>query len=231
MSKHLERRFSTSQIEIRQAVTGIVTVRGLAAAYNHEAHGEVIRSSAFTKTLAESDDVRLLVNHDGVPLARTKSGTLRLTSDDVGLWIEADLDPSNPTARELISAMERGDIDQMSFAFLPIKDQRDAAGVRNILEARLFDVSIVTFPWYDVTSVELLSAPAVELCLRSLSDEDRAAVLANIADVAPETRDEAEPEPVADEPAEPVEDPQIEEARAADRLLEARRLLGFDPAA
>lgn len=231
MSKNIERRFSTSQIEIRQADNGVVTVRGMAAVYDYQAHGEVIRSSAFTKTLAESDDVRLLVNHDGVPLARTKSGTLRLSSDDVGLWIDADLDPSNPTARELISAMERGDIDQMSFAFLPIKDQRDAAGVRNILEARLFDVSIVTFPWYDATSVELLSAPAVELCLRSLSDEDRAAVIASVAGTAPEARADTEPEPTADEPVEPVEDPQIEEARAADRLLEARRLLGLDPAA
>jgi uncharacterized protein len=228
MSKHIERRFSTSQIEIRQSPDGIVTVRGLAAAYDYPAHGEVIRSSAFTKTLAESDDVRLLVNHDGVPLARTKSGTLRLSSDDTGLWIEADLDPTNPTARELISAMERGDIDQMSFAFQMVKEKRDADGLRNILEARLFDVSIVTFPWYDITSVELLSAPAVEMCLRSLSAEDRAAIIANVADVAPDAADDIEPEPA---PAEPVEDPQIEAARAADRLLEARKLLGLDPAA
>lgn len=228
MSKHIERRFSTSQIEIRQSPDGIVTVRGLAAAYDYPAHGEVIRSSAFTKTLAESDDVRLLVNHDGVPLARTKSGTLRLSSDDTGLWIEADLDPTNPTARELISAMERGDIDQMSFAFQMVKEKRDADGLRNILEARLFDVSIVTFPWYDITSVELLSAPAVEMCLRSLSAEERATIIANVADVAPGAADDIEPD---EAPAEPVEDPQIESARAADRLLEARRLLGLDPAA
>jgi HK97 family phage prohead protease len=52
------------------------TLRGYAAVFDSVSHDEVVRSSAFNKTLAERDDVRLLVNHDGVPLARTKSGTL-----------------------------------------------------------------------------------------------------------------------------------------------------------
>jgi HK97 family phage prohead protease len=95
---------------------------------------EVIRSGAFTKTLAEKDDVRLLLNHDGLPLARTKSGTLTLTEvmsgkDDpqgrgqTGLWVEADMDPRSSLATDVKLAMERGDLDEMSFAFQVIRQE------------------------------------------------------------------------------------------------------------
>ena len=78
---------------------------------------ETIKQGAFKKTLQEQDDVRFLVNHDGIPLARTSSGTLELEEDDYGLFVKAELDPSNPTVAEVASAMKRGDLNEMSFAF------------------------------------------------------------------------------------------------------------------
>jgi HK97 family phage prohead protease len=57
------------------------------------------------------------VNHGGITLARTKSGTMRLAEDSTGLHVEADLDPRSPDVQALRSAMERGDLDEMSFAF------------------------------------------------------------------------------------------------------------------
>ena len=110
-------------------------------------YNETIKPGAFKKTLKEQDDVRFLVNHDGIPLARTSSGTLELEEDDYGLFVRAELDPSNPTVAEVASAMKRGDLNEMSFAFAAIKDNFDQNGEnREVNEARLFDVSVVTYP-------------------------------------------------------------------------------------
>lgn len=78
---------------------------------------EIVRQGAFAKTLAEGCDTAFLVNHAGVTMARTKKGTLRLSEDDTGLYVEADLDPDRSDAAIVISAVEGGEIDEMSFAF------------------------------------------------------------------------------------------------------------------
>jgi HK97 family phage prohead protease len=125
--------------------------------------------------------VRLLVNHEGVPLASTKAGTMTLSVDARGLVVDvAHLDPSNPTAAELISAMSRGDIDQMSFAFSEAGGPyRSADGTRELREVILYDVSVVTYPWYDTTSVGLTGDRDMDralVSLRSLTAEQRAEV-------------------------------------------------------
>ncbi len=105
--------------------------------------------------------MRLLINHDGLPLARTKSGTLTLEQDDVGLLCDAHLDGESPLVRSLKSAMDRGDADQMSFAFrVTQQDWNDDYTDRTIREAQLFDVSVVTYPANPATSVSLRSAAA-----------------------------------------------------------------------
>jgi uncharacterized protein len=122
---------------------------------------EYVKRGAFAKTLNDGADVRLLIDHEGVPLARTKSGTLVLEEDDRGLRVEAELDPSNPDAARIISAMKRGDLSQMSFAFRTIKDSYNAdRSVRELKEVQLFDVSVVTFPAYEETVAELRSRNA-----------------------------------------------------------------------
>lgn len=120
---------------------------------------EVIRAGAFKRTLDHGADVRLLINHEGIPLARTKSGTLGLEEDDIGLLSRADLDPASPTVASLKSAMDRGDADQMSFMFRVLRQEWSPDfSQRDILEVQLFDVSVVTFPANDGTSVSLRSA-------------------------------------------------------------------------
>jgi len=117
---------------------------------------EFVRPGAFTKTLNDGADVRLLIDHEGVPLARTKSGTLVLEEDSRGLHVEASLDPANPDAARVLSAMKRGDLSQMSFAFRTIKDSFNAdRTVRELKEVQLFDVSVVTFPAYEDTVAEV----------------------------------------------------------------------------
>ena len=72
---------------------------------------------------------------------------INFNKDEYGLFVRAELDPSNPTVAEVASAMKRGDLNEMSFAFAAIKDNFDQSGEnREVNEARLFDVSVVTYP-------------------------------------------------------------------------------------
>ncbi len=92
----------------------------------YDSHGpfeETIHRGAFRDTLAAGPDVCLLANHEGLSLARTRSGTLRLAEDDRGLRYDADLDPSSPNAQALRSAVQRGDISESSFAFKTTREQ------------------------------------------------------------------------------------------------------------
>src|SRR4051794_32994462 len=63
---------------------------------------EVIRPGAFTRVLGEKPDVRLLINHEGLPLARTKSGTMQMAEDQKGLRFSAALDTSDPDVQRLL---------------------------------------------------------------------------------------------------------------------------------
>ena len=74
-----------ADIEVRSNADGTVGLRGYAAVFDSEAHGEVVRPSAFNTTLKQRDNVRLLVNHDGIPMASTKAGTMTLSVDQRGL--------------------------------------------------------------------------------------------------------------------------------------------------
>jgi HK97 family phage prohead protease len=163
----------TMVAEVRAVDTedGSLKIGGYAATFNSEATGlnfrEVIAPGAFTRALASQDPVFLLVNHDmeGIPLASTQSGTLKLRQDTTGLYMEATLDPANPKAQELSSAVRRGDMDKMSFAFTVSPDgQTKDAGLRTLTDIeRLYEVSVVTLPAYDSTSVGMRTAEEIDL--------------------------------------------------------------------
>lgn len=155
-----------SRIELRdaQAVADTMRVVGYATSWEqgYDVYGgpsawgwtEVMAAGSWDKTLAEADDIRALVNHEGVPVARTKSSTLQLTADDVGLLVDMTLDLRSPTVASLGSAIERGDIDQMSCAFQVLRQEWSPDWMtRRILEVKGFDVSIVTYPANEATLV------------------------------------------------------------------------------
>lgn len=151
-------------VEIREDDTGEIRVSGYAAVFDQETDIggmflESIKRGAFEAAVGR-DDVVFLINHEGLPLARTRSGTLTLREDDHGLYMEAALDPSDPDVRSIVPKMKRGDLDKMSFAFRPVRQEWDDTKKmpkRMIIEAELFDVSIVTTPAYDGTGIGLRS--------------------------------------------------------------------------
>ena len=161
MTKKIERRtFTIKNVEARQAEDGTMRLSGYAAVFNEDSVPlpflERIAPGAFRKTLTETPDVRLLINHEGLPLARTKNGTLRLREDEAGLYMDADL-PDTQAARDLYTLVERGDVDQMSFAFRVIRQKWNEDRSRRVLtELSLSDgdVSVVTYPAYPATTVE-----------------------------------------------------------------------------
>jgi len=159
--KKIERRTYTVQdVETRQSEDGKMRLSGYAAKFNSASVPlpfiEKIAPGAFRKTLSETPDVRLLINHEGLPLARTKNGTLRLEEDMIGLRFDAEL-PDTQEARDLWTLVERGDVDQMSFAFRVIRQKwSQDRQERTLTEVSLADgdVSVVTYPAYAATSVE-----------------------------------------------------------------------------
>jgi HK97 family phage prohead protease len=164
MKKTERRTFTVRDIEARQAEDGTMRMAGYAAVFNEASLPlpfiEKIAPGAFTKTLQETPDVRLLTNHEGLPMARTKNGTMRLYEDETGLYFEAEL-ANTQEARDLYTLVERGDVDQMSFAFRVIRQNwsKDRTE-RTLTEVSLADgdVSIVTYPAYPATSVEAREA-------------------------------------------------------------------------
>ena len=153
-------------------------------------YDEVIERGALDET--DLKDVRLLVNHnvDMIPLARsrnnTENSTMRLMPDENGLGIRADLDTeNNADAKSLFSAVSRGDIDGMSFMFTVDRDEwqdLDSDKPTRIIKgiSRVFEVSAVTFPAYEQTSITARSAEdALERAKAALeSAKQKAAELA-----------------------------------------------------
>lgn len=138
---------------------------------------EIVRPGAFRNSLAQGADVPFKINHDGMTLARTKSGTMRLAEDARGLHVEASLDPSNPQVQALRSAMDRGDIDEMSFAFRVTEDtwspdymERSLYGV----DIDKGDVSAVNYganPYTAGASIRSAELRRIATALRDASDE------------------------------------------------------------
>ena len=199
MSEREERALIAEGLELRaEGETGKLTLRGYAAVFNslseqlpgnNGTFREVIRPGAFRDSLAQGADVRFLLNHEGLPLARTTSGTLRLKEDSRGLVIDADLDPSDPDVQRIVPKIRRGDLSQMSFGFITRRDnwrQESGGQVRDLLAVDLLDVSAVTYPAYRATEVALRSlaraqaaqqAPSLDALYDRLTvSESRAAV-------------------------------------------------------
>jgi len=142
---------------------------GYAAVFNVEANIggafiETVAPGAFTNVLEAEPDTRALVNHDpNLVLGRTPK-TLRLEQDDHGLKVEVDL-PATQVAADLVELVERGDINQMSYAFTVAADEMDSSGEvprRTITEiGELFDISVVTYPAFTTTEVGIRTAAEV----------------------------------------------------------------------
>lgn len=126
-------------------------------------YDERIQRGALDNT--DLTDVRFLINHntDMIPLARSRNNnensTMQMTVEEDGLHIRVNLDvENNSDARSLYSAVERGDIDGMSFMFVVDgelwEEEESDHPKRTVTDIeKVFEVSAVTFPAYEQTSI------------------------------------------------------------------------------
>lgn len=166
MNKREVRTIRSSELRTKGDKAGAF---GYAARYNEQTDigwfREVMMPGAFKRAVAEGHDVRALQNHDpNLVLGRTKAGTLTLESRDQGLYFDVDF-PDTQTARDLRALLLRGDVDGCSVGFTVRqqnwRETKLADGTiqqtREIVDADLTDVSVVTYPAYEGASCEARS--------------------------------------------------------------------------
>lgn len=156
----MQTRSLTSKFETREAEDGLY-IEGYFSVFNtnydiFEGASESIAPGAFSKTLG--NDIRALIDHETrLVLGRNKSGTLELREDSHGLWGRIKINPNDQDAMNLYERVKRGDVDQCSFGFQIVNEEtdfREDGSVHwTIKEVNLFEVSVVTFPAYEDTSV------------------------------------------------------------------------------
>lgn len=134
---------------------------GYAATFNQETRiadfRETIKPGAFTASLTSGKDILALVDHDsGKVLARTKSGTLRLSEDERGLRFEIDI-PDTSAGRDVLALAARSDLGGMSFGFNVDQGGEHWNGdQRELRSVTLHEVSVVNaWPAYSGTSVSV----------------------------------------------------------------------------
>lgn len=168
MENKKEIRFFPFEVRAEENEQNGKHITGQPIVYNERTdlgwYDEIIDEGALDNT--DLKDVRLLVNHDTnmIPLARSRNNNTNSTMQleivpNAGLAMRANLDTErNATANALYSAVERGDISGMSFMFIVDKDSWEnidtdhpTRHVRSI--SKVFEVSAVTFPAYDATSI------------------------------------------------------------------------------
>jgi len=161
------RFFAPTQVEVRASQDGPeIVIEGAAVVYGAAYRvvdffgefRETIHAGAATN-IVDGVDCRLLFNHDGLPMARTTSGTMSLIDTPNELRFRASLDARQQLANDFAIAIERGDLSQMSIGMVVNRDKwgndggmetRDIYGL-----ADLPDVSGVTYPCSPTTHIEV----------------------------------------------------------------------------
>lgn len=172
---------------------GEMTVEGYAAVtgqrtlmYESEGSGykyfEIIEPGAFDR--ADMSDVVMRYNHRDAAyvLARTSNGSLRLSVDEKGLRVEADI-AATTAGKDMYELIRRGDVSQMSFCFTVGKEaweedkgRREITRHINSIE-RIFDVAPVDFPAYDGTSIHIRNAGDTNLFIEMDRQKRKRAML------------------------------------------------------
>lgn len=169
-SKAIETRVNRVDVELRAVEGGDgMTFRGYAAVFNSPSEPlpfiESIAPGAFLRSLKARNDVKLLWNHDtGQVLGSTRAGTLTLTEDNHGLLATAVL-PDTQLGRDAATLIKRGDVANMSFGFTVPKggDSWSVDGQQRTLNSvKLHEVSIVSMPAYQATTVSVRSTGTLD---------------------------------------------------------------------
>ena len=165
---------------------------------------ETLKPGCFSKTLRESKDILALYGHEGNSiLARTKNGSLKFEDRDDGLHFSFEM-PDTTQGNDVLEMVRSGLIDGCSFGFSAVKEDHSMDGgkeLRTIVEARLYEISIVPQPAYPETHVSARSLSEAMKEKETLDEADIQSVREEIDALASLLPKEEEPaQPVADDP-------------------------------
>lgn len=160
-------RSAMRPLEMREA-DGAKHIRGYFVVFDDayqlcEGVTESIDRNAFAECL--SNDVRCLTDHDTrLVLGRSKAGTFSWGVDSFGVWGDALINEDDTDAMNTYARAKRGDVDQGSFGFDILDEEReiraDGSVHYTIRKVELYEMSLVTFPAYERTSVSARAADA-----------------------------------------------------------------------
>ena len=132
---------------------------------------ESVDRDAFNETIG--GDIRILVDHDTrLVLGRTGAGTAQVRVDERGVWGHVDINPNDSDAVNAHARVERGDVTQGSFGFDILEEEteyREDGSVHfTIKKVELYELSVVTFPAYEDTSISARKKQADEIKARTI---------------------------------------------------------------
>ena len=180
----MEKQMERENRQLRAAITEFTTredgdapiIEGYFAVFNSDyvidaGMSESIAPGAFTTSL--NGDVRALTNHDStLVLGRTTAATVTLRQDEIGLWARIAVNPKDSDAVNAYERVKRGDVSQCSIGFDIVKQdtevREDGSVHWTIREAKLWEVSMCTFPAYEETNISARAKERDEIKRRSL---------------------------------------------------------------
>ena len=138
----------------------IAEIAGYAAVFNkRDLNGDIVAPGAFAKTLSAGSPVRMLYQHAAeTPIGRWTS----FKEDARGLYAVGEILLASPRAREIHALLAGGAVDGLSIGYRTVKSEKARGAARRIIEAELWEVSVVTFPMAPGARVLTVGAPRPE---------------------------------------------------------------------
>ncbi|MEX0643810.1 MAG: HK97 family phage prohead protease [Parvularculaceae bacterium] len=145
----------------------IARLEGYASIFDiPDMNGDVVAPGAFRAALTKRPDVKMLYQHAvEAPIGRWT----RIAEDETGLFVEGELLLSSERAREVYALLAGRAIDGLSIGFKTVRAAKEGA-YRVILEADLWEVSVVTFPMAAHARVTRLSPPEEQSSIADAPD-------------------------------------------------------------
>ncbi len=155
------------QIELREdlAGNGKLTLEGYASPHRDPVRSPGLHGDHPSRSVPpepqEGPDTSLLVNHEGLPIARTTAGTLALAEDENGLRVRAELEPEDPDVQAIAWKMRSGALSEMSMGFRATKQQWNEDRTQRVIHE-------VALHRGDVSTVSAAASPTSTATLRSV---------------------------------------------------------------
>lgn len=164
-----------TQLNTREEAGGGKYIEGYCIVYNAETkitegYYEQIAPGAADKSIREND-IRCLLNHNtDIVLGRNRASTLKLTSDEKGVFASCRVNENDTEAMNAYARVSRGDVGGWSFGFYPISEsytEKDGDFHYTVEELYMSEVSVCTFPAYKQTDISARS----EMCRKNKEKE------------------------------------------------------------